>query len=311
MRITGTIARFDAGRPLRAHPCGRGVPLPASTFEVRAAAAPWRLDLVRLSSPAPAAVGGQAGRGGGRVLSPGTDGRGTRDGVRVAVDGPSWLVLGESYDRGWRAACDGHDLGDPVPIEGFANGWPVARGCRNVAFSFAPNRWLLVADAISLVACLALLVLLVVRRRRPRLVTARGSLPAHDVVRRWEPRRALLAGAAAGAVLGFVFALRAGVVLGPLVALVLWRGTGARTLALVGGALLAIVVPVIYLLLPRAPRGYRSDWANDHLAAHWVAVLAVCALGGALWRTLAAARSDSDEPDEGGRVRGPGERRGS
>ena len=57
--------------------------------------------------------------------------------------------------RGWRARCDGRSLGRPVPIQGFANGWPVDRGCRRASFAFAPNRALLAGDAISLVACLA------------------------------------------------------------------------------------------------------------------------------------------------------------
>jgi hypothetical protein len=93
----------------------------------------------------------------------------------------------------------------------------------------------------------------------------------------------------AAAVLGFVFALRAGVVLGPLVALVLWRGIPARALALASGALLAVAVPLLYLVRPLAADRYQTNWAVDHIAAHWVAVLAVSALGAALWRTLAAA----------------------
>jgi hypothetical protein len=223
------------------------------------------------------------------VLDPGKGGRGKRDGVRVAVAGPSWLVYGESYNRGWRATCDGRSLGAPVPLQGYANAWPVDRGCRAVAFSFAPNRALLVTDAISLAACLLLLALLVALRPRgvPADLTplAAGGAPA-----RWPARRALVAGLAAAAVLGFVFALRAGVVLGPLVALVLWRGIPARALALASGALLAVAVPALYLVRPRAPDGYQTNWAVDHIAAHWVAVLAVSALGAALWRTLAAGR---------------------
>ena len=77
-------------------------------------------------------------------------------------------MLGQSYDKGWRARCDGRSLGRPVPLQGYANAWPVDRGCRDVSFAFAPNRALLAADAISLAACLALLALLVLRRPRGR-----------------------------------------------------------------------------------------------------------------------------------------------
>jgi hypothetical protein len=288
LRPRGAIEQLDAGRPLRAGACSAPVALPARTVTVHAPATPWRLDHVRLRSPALRAAPA-LGPAGGRVVTPGTGARGVRDGVRVAVDGPAWLVYGESYNRGWRASCDGRSLGAPVALQGYANAWPVERGCRDVSFSFAPNRALVATDVISLVACLVLLVLLVARR--PRAAAADlGPLAAGPPPAAWPLRRALLAGVAAAAVLGFVFALRAGVVLGPLVALVLWRGVGARALALLGGGLLVVVVPVLYLALPEADTGYETNWAVDHIAAHWVAVLAVSALGAALWRTLAAGR---------------------
>ena len=34
------------------------------------------------------------------------DQRGAREGVRIDVQQPAWLVLGESYNRGWRATCE-------------------------------------------------------------------------------------------------------------------------------------------------------------------------------------------------------------
>ena len=67
-------------------------------------------------------------------------------GVRVAAHGASWLVLGQSYDPGWQAICDGHSLGVPVALEGYANGWPLHHGCSHLSFSFAPNRLMVDAD---------------------------------------------------------------------------------------------------------------------------------------------------------------------
>jgi arabinofuranan 3-O-arabinosyltransferase len=194
-------------------------------------------------------------------------------------------VLGESYGAGWRARCDGRSLGKPVPIQGFANGWPVERGCRRASFAFAPNRALLAADALSLVACLALLGLLLARR--PGTVAAGLDPLTPPAARPWPVRRALVAAAGAGAVLGFVFALRAGVVLAPLVFLVLRRGVSARALALAAGGVLLVAVPVAHLAVGLPDEGFDSSYAVERIAEHWLAVGAVCALGGALVRTLA------------------------
>jgi arabinofuranan 3-O-arabinosyltransferase len=303
LRVTGAVEQLDAGRPLRASTCGAPVALPAGPRTVRAAAAPWRLDHVRLASPAPASTGAPAG--GGRVLDPGRDGRGARDGVRLAVAGPSWLVLGESYDAGWRARCDGRSLGRPVPIQGFANGWPVERGCRRVSFAFAPNRVLLGGDALSLVACLALLALLAVRR--PRAVPAVLEPLMPGPARPWPVRRALVAALAAGLALAFLFALRAGAVLAPLTFVVLWRGVSARTLALAAGAVLLVAVPVAHLAAGLPGEGFDTSYASARIAEHWLAVGALCALGGALLRTLApeswrgrGRRSGRSDPGSGG-----------
>ena len=196
---------------------------------------------------------------------------------------------------GWRARCDGRSLGRPVPLQGYANGWPVQRGCRDVSFVFAPNRALLAGDAISLVACLALLALLVLRRPR---AAAASLTPLPDVpARAWPVRRALAAGVAAGLVLGFVFALRAGAVLAPLTFLVLWRGVSARTLALLAGAVLLVVLPVLHVAVGLPDEGYDTNYAVQRIAEHWLAVGAVCALAGALWLTLSPALARRRGPD--------------
>jgi hypothetical protein len=292
--LRASVQDVDAGRPLRAAQCGAPVALPAAPVTVRADAAPWRLDHVRLSSPAPAPASTPIA-GGGRVIDPGRDGRGARDGVRVAVNGPSWLVLGESYDAGWTARCDGRSLGKPVALQGYANAWPVQRGCRDVSFAFAPNRALLAGDLISLAACLALLALLVLRRPRPG---GASLAPLPDApARAWPPRRALMAAVAAGLVLGFVFALRAGAVLAPLTFLVLWRGLSARTLALLAGGILLVLVPVLHLAVGLPDEGFDTNYAVQRIAAHWLAVGAVCALAGALWLTLSPALARRRGPD--------------
>ena len=89
-------------------------------------------------------------------------------GVRVALNGPSWLVLGESFDSGWRATCDGRSLGAPRVLDGYGNGWLAPAGCKQVSFQFAPQSGVNKSYVISAVAAaLILLFLLVGAMRRP------------------------------------------------------------------------------------------------------------------------------------------------
>jgi len=290
LRPVGRAADVLAGRPLRARPCGAAVALPAGLATLTTDDGPLRADLLRLRSPAPRPLPAPAAPG--RVLDRGEDDRGKRDGVRIELTAPAWLVLAESFNRGWRAACDGHDLGEPRPIDGFANGWRAPRDCRHVDFSFAPQQTMNAGFAVSALVCAMLLALLVVGA----VHRARADHPSSidvDVTANMSPQRrhrCWLAGAgtaddgvgwplaaAIGAVAGlagaFLFALRAGVVIGPAVALLLWRGVGPAALAIAAGALTAVVLPAIYLLFPPDDAGgFNSEFAADLTGAHWVAV---------------------------------------
>jgi hypothetical protein len=164
-----------------------------------------------------------------------------------------------------------------------------------VSFAFAPNRVLVWSDVISLVACLALLVLLLVRRPRAVAVSLARLPDAH--VKRWPLVPALALGFAAALVLGFVFALRAGAVLGPLVFVMLWRGVSARTLALVGGVVLLVAVPIAHFVPGLPTMGFQTNYAVKRIGEHWIAVGALCAFGAALWRTLSPARGRPPDPD--------------
>jgi hypothetical protein len=288
-----TVAELDAGRPLRMRPCGRALALPAAPLLLHAGSRLLRPYVLALRSlPFAAVVPGVSGSapsvGGGwvatapsgRVEAQGRQGRGSYTGVRVAPSGPSWLVLGESYNRGWRAECGGRSLGRPRVVDGFANGWRVGPGCRRVEFRFAPQSAVDAGYWVGGLACLVLAAILLFRRpRRGEAAEPPGDLHADDTRDRWPIRRALLAGLAAGALLGFAFALRAGVAIGPAVALILWRGWSPRALILAAGALLTLVVPTLYVLFPGDDRGgYDTDYAVEHLGAHWVTVAAVVLL---------------------------------
>ena len=89
---------------------------------------------------------------------------------------------------------------------------------------------------------------------------------------------------------GFVFALRAGAVIGPAAALVLWRGLSVRRAIQAAGVLLVIVLPAAYVIFPgQTQGGYDLGYITQHMGAHWVAVGALALLILALARDLSAA----------------------
>jgi hypothetical protein len=300
MRVVGAVRELDAGVPLRAVPCAPAVELPSARIRLSAPAGVFRVDWLRLRSPAPAPIGGTASALPGAVTELGTAGHGRHDGVRVALREPALLVLGESFNRGWRAWCDGRSLGDPRVVDGYANGWRAPASCRKVHFAFAPQRFVNWGYVLSALACALLLALLALRRPGPAAVPA-AAVPVRGDgrVQPLPLRRAAAIGFAAALGLGFVFALRAGVFLGPLVAFVLWRGIGARALALAAGALL-LLEPAIYLVfLPESKGGgFNFSYPVDLIGAHWAAVAAVVLLGLSLWRTFTPRARRADAPSE-------------
>ncbi|HEX4717526.1 MAG TPA: hypothetical protein VH300_03285, partial [Thermoleophilaceae bacterium] len=316
VRVDGDIQDLDAGRPLRASGCSK-LALGAGSRRVRIPPATLRADRVLLTSPAPAPVA-RTSTTPGVVSNAGDPGRGRRDNVKLDVHTPAWLVLGESFDRGWRAWCGGRALGTPVPLDGYANAWPVQPGCRSARFAFAPQRPVHVVQILSVLACTALLAIAFgLRRRRgdaptlaaadaPADADARAAAdPPHPARGDWpDPaparlgaRRAALFGLLAGGVLAFCFSLRSGLLIAPAIALVLWRGIPAKPLAIAGGLLLAIAVPLDYILYP-APDfgGYNPGYAGDQVSGHWIAVAAWVLLALALWRALSTASRRRDAP---------------
>jgi hypothetical protein len=261
----GSIADLDSGVPMRAQACAAdGVQLAAGVNRLDALPGAVRIDHLMLRQP---------------------DAKG------------AWLVLGQSYNRGWRAYCGDHSLGEPVPIDGFANGWMVDRDCPQASFEFAPQRGVQWGYVISGIACLVLLALLLAARVRRRRSSDRVAAPDPWLPEPPAPARLPLLQAAAIAVppallLAFLFALRAGPPIWVALTLILWRGVGARALTLVAGALLIVVVPALYVLFPGPDRGgFNPEYAIEHLGAHWVAVAAYVFLAAALGRSLVSTAS--------------------
>lgn len=284
MRVEGTVEALDAGLPLRARACGNLVRIPARRVNLDVAEGTFRPYWLRLSSPAP--LPAPLPPAPGAVTDLGDAGRGRHDGVRVRLREPALLILGESYNRGWRAYCDERSLGEPRPVDGYANGWRAPASCRDVRFAFAAQTPVNAGYAISALACLLLLVLLAIRRPGPATLDEAPWAPTAPPGRLSLPR-ALAVAAPLAAVLGFVFALRAGVALFPVLTFVLWRGVRWRTLALAGGGLLALE-PAIYLAFMPTERGdgYNFNYPLDLVGAHWVAVAGVVLLGLSLWRRV-------------------------
>jgi hypothetical protein len=320
--VSGAVADLDAGRALDLRACGAGNKLELAAGPTLMDLPPgpvFRPDYVRLSSPAPVQLPGSAAGNAGRVIDQGSADDGSRDGARLAVTAPAWLVLGESHSPGWRASCKDasgkeRDLGAPVPIDGFANGWRVAPGCAVASFTFGPQSTANLAYLVSLLAFIGMLAVLVIPWIRRRRRATRGSGAVATIaapVRLWEPppvvrarryrlRVAIPVALAIGLVGGFIFAWRAGppLALGTAVLMVVGVSTGRLLLLALYGL---VLVPLLYLTDPLTNLGGANfGYAEHYKGAHWVAVAVVCVLLAALvlWlRELRTTRRPADSSD--------------
>jgi hypothetical protein len=205
VRVTGTVADAVARRPLGVAPCGPPLTLAAGRHDVRTAVGrDLGLDVDRLvlDSAASAAAAGAAARPTPPAVTVTNQ---TRVAYDLRVDGataPFWLVLGQSHNDGWHARLDGHDLGAPTLVDGYANGWritpPAGGGPLVVTLTWTPQRLVWVGLGLSAVAVVACGMLLVVDRRRVPEPVARPE------PRRRPPPVALVVGVTVG------FALVAG-----------------------------------------------------------------------------------------------------
>ena len=102
--------------------------------------------------------------------------------VRIDADEPVWLVLGQSWSRGWRAS-DG--LGESQLVDGYANGWFIepTDGPRLITMTFTPQQTVNLMLAVS-AAGVALCLVLIVRSLSPRRRPGRG-VDVADVEEVW------------------------------------------------------------------------------------------------------------------------------
>jgi hypothetical protein len=286
LRVDATVADLDAGKPLRAMPCGPPAALPAGRVRLSMPPGVFAPYLLRLRSAAPEPPAVTAALP-GRVVDPGEPGRNSRRDIRLDVREPAWLVLAQGYSEGWRGECDGRDLGAPQPVDGFAMGWRVPAGCRSADLAFGPDGAVRLGYLLSAPFLFAMLALVAVRRPPRPLPAELGPLP-EDRPRPLPIARAALLALAAAAVLGFVFAARSAPLIALGVFVVLWRGIGARVLVGTAAALLLVAVPALTLLVgAENSGGYNPEYPIERLPVHWVVVAAFILLGLALVRSLA------------------------
>ncbi len=278
--LHGTFKDLDTGSPLRVLGCGakRTLGLKRGSNLVIAKPGPiFTLDslLLKAAAPVSSVTGGEAAA---TLASNGS----------VKLNGGGWLVLGQSYSRGWKAWCSGdagveHELGPPVQIDGYANGWPITGStCRSARFEFAPQQYANVGYWISglSVAALMLMALLgLVRDRLTRAARAR-SRDSHENLSRHrvgDTENKLAAAPPSGT------GDRAPPEWSSLVVAVAlyWIAFAAIVLIVLGYTVANNQAwPILY-----------PSYPLDRSAGHWIAVVAILAVGAAsLMNLIAQAR---------------------
>ncbi len=326
--ISGTVADATSRKPLHVSLCGLsadGVFLDSGNHVLRAAkgvdtgidldslvmqssaggsAPPQVTPLDPTSAPGPAVkVDGQGRTSFDLSVSGATKGQ------------PFWLVLGQSDNSGWTASVDGHDVGKPQLVDGYANGWLIDPGASDVkvALRWTPQRnvWIgLALSALGAVLCLALAI----RRPRSRALTIEDPLP--DRIR-WRTfvwsrgadaprvRTALLIGVVAGLVAAAVIGIVAGLVTAVAVCVAARRRWSRWLLALGAPGLLALSGLYVVLRQARTKPAAGFEWPGELSAVHQVGWLAVAFLVGLVvvdWAWDRANRVSRRSESVGGEV---------
>lgn len=177
VRAVGAVA--DARRGLALEACVPAVAFDAGTHTIstdRGVDSGVDVDRLVLSSDASgdattvAPRGADRGESGAdvRVIS---DGEGADYDLEIDTTGePFWLVLGQSDNRGWDLEVRGATIGSRQVVDGYANGWlvtPDGPGVLSASVEWQPQRLVWVALALSALATLVCLGIIVAARRRP------------------------------------------------------------------------------------------------------------------------------------------------
>ena len=157
VRITGTAGDALARGALRVEGCAPAALGTPESLIMTTPGSRTGFDIDQLVLSGPQRVLPPAGSGGVDAVRHSD----TSYTVRVPDrDTDRWLVLGQSHNRGWHAAVEGADLGPPVVIDGFANGWLLPAGeAAVVELRWTPQRLVDWALRISLLAVAAVLLI--------------------------------------------------------------------------------------------------------------------------------------------------------
>ncbi len=304
VRLSGTAADLERRDGLAVEACSPTVDLPAGDHEIRSTSGKRTgIDIDRLVFRAPAEGGATSSAPSGpspqvRVV----DSSRTSFEVQVpASDEPSWLVLGQSHNLGWRATMNGRTLVQPVLVDGYANGWrlpPSPDGPTTVHLEWVPQRNVwggLAISGLALLLCLAIVGVSSVRGRRGGVGLAVVAHPPTFL--RPDRRRPLLV---APVLVGVGFSLAAGPLVGVpsgvLVALAIF--VPAVRWLVAGGGAAALTASGAYVAVQQFRYGYPPDfaWPTNTERAHVLGWLAVSLTAAAvLHRRLEV--DDSVEPD--------------
>jgi arabinofuranan 3-O-arabinosyltransferase len=341
--LTGTSTAAIARDPLSVSLCGpdsTGLALGPGDHKLESAAGRFvgiDLDQLALSSsaggtPTPVLANGQLPATSSSESSPATIKtlKETAVSMELQVSGaatstaPFELVMGQSINAGWQATIDGHNLGAPVLVDGFANGWrvnpamlnsPQRSGPITVSLVWTPQRRVNIAlfvSAAAIVACLFLACFPIARRRRRRGsqvtdVTEDGQTIDDQgpelALPRQSPRRAIPLRSAIG--IGVATGLLAAVVAAPLTGAVVAIATAVvlrfpRTRLALGVAAAACIfaagafITVHQGIEPTLPNG---GWPTGFALASTLVWAGVMLLGADAVAEVVLRRFGQQDPD--------------
>jgi hypothetical protein len=227
---------------------------------------------------------------------------------------PSWLVLGQSQNPGWKASVDGRDVGGSRLVDGYANGWLVPAHAQpiTVDLEWVPQRTVERAIAVSIVFVTLCLGIVLFSGRRRRVDAAAAVAPLMSAPDTWPTIRRDDARARP---LGWVGAVVTAAVVGGFAALVVRPTIGVVTAGAVVAVLrwprwrrwFALLAPA-FVVLAGAYIAYRQarrhlppifEWPTLFVRARTLGWLAIVVLAADVAVEIVTRRRSSGGPVDG------------